>query len=66
MRIEYEGTVLDSILKRHEIMPIDFVYLDRQEFDDRVIEAEEKDILNKHNSGWFTVKDCSIVFYLEH
>ena len=66
MRIEYAGTQLEQVLKLTETRPIDFVYLEPEEFEEAVREAEEKAILKGYRSGyWFTVERCEIVFYVD-
>ena len=65
MRIEYSGTSLESILNFHVIRPIDFIYLEPEEFDSWIKEAEGKDIIDGQKTYWFTVKNCDIVFYLD-
>ena len=66
MRIEYSGTQLKSLLKLAELRPIDFVYLNSEEFADWEKEADEKNIIKAQSKYWFTINDCEIVFYLEN
>jgi len=65
MRIEYTGTPLESLLEYSKVRSIDFVYLDSSEFSSWRNEAKEKEILDREDTQWFTVKDKELVFYLE-
>ena len=64
MRIEYKGTPLESVLKLNESRPVDFVYLNPEEFKLWEQEARDNGTLGKSSEHWFTVKDFEIVFYL--
>ena len=65
MRIEFSGTPLESVLKLNETRPIDFIYLDKEEFGLWLEEAKYKHMDITIACSWFTIAEYGIVFYLE-
>ena len=67
MRIEYEGTPLEGVLARSKILPIQFVYLNEEEFTEWLAEVEiDHKLKNCSRGSWFTVEGYDIVFYMEY
>jgi len=65
MRIEYQGTSLQQVLRRHASLPIEFVYLNQEEYNKMVLQASTNNLLKNNDGHWFTLRTNNIVFYLE-
>jgi hypothetical protein len=64
MKIEYRGTLLEIIIAKNKVQPIDFVTVSKLDFDVLFDEATEKGILLNCDDKWFNLKGLDITFYL--